>query len=184
MVRRSYFRFLSLLFVFSSLGLFLLSPISSAQERPSTHRNVSGKILNAQTDAPVAGVNISVAGTALGTASDSSGSFNLRAPLGDRQLLVQHIGYQPERLSLHTTNIDTFLTIRLIPRPVALPDVQVEAMIDTPAIGSFRLHGKDLKDIPDFTGEAYAAMKTLPSVASNFVCALSKSKPKEAQRPG
>ncbi len=167
MVRKNLFRpslFLSLFCVFE---LFLLMPFGRAQEPPSRQRRISGKIIDTQTGKPLAGANINLSESAIGTTSDTSGAFVLRVPAGKRLLLVQYVGYQTARINLHAAVTDTFLFIILLPEPIKLAEVNVEAAVDTPATGSFRVRGQELKDIPNLAADAYAAIKTLPAVASN-----------------
>jgi hypothetical protein len=77
------------------------------------------------------------------------------------------VGYQTAHINLHAATADTFLLINLLPAPIKLAEVNVEAAVDTPATGSFRVRGQELKDIPNLAADAYAAVKTLPAVASN-----------------
>ncbi|MCI0695823.1 TonB-dependent receptor [candidate division KSB1 bacterium] len=167
MVRKNLFRPSLLLSLFCVFEFFLSTSVGQAQVPPSRQYQVSGKIIDAQTGKPLAGANISISESAIGTTSDTSGAFALRVPPGDRILSVQYVGYQPARINLHAPTADTFLIINLLPEPIKLAEVNVEAAVDTPATGSFRVRGQELKDIPNLAADAYAAVKTLPAVASN-----------------
>lgn len=167
MVRKNLFRPSLFLSLFCAFELFLLTPFGQAQEFPSRQLQITGKIIDAQAGKPITGANISINESTIGTTSDTSGAFALRVPPGDRLLLVQYVGYRPARINLHAAIADTFLIINLLPEPIKLAEVNVEAAVDTPATGSFRVRGQELKDIPNLAADAYAAIKTLPAVASN-----------------
>lgn len=72
------------------LGMALTQP-ASAQESSA----IRGRITDQMTGQPIAGVMVSVTGTQRGTVTDQSGVFLIPAvPVGQREVRIQHIGYQ------------------------------------------------------------------------------------------
>jgi iron complex outermembrane receptor protein len=85
---------------------------------------VSGRVRDAVTLAPVAGVTVRVAGTPLATISDDSGRFSLDAPSGAR-LRLSRLGYTT--LEVVVTG-DSLGDLRLVPSIRALEGVTVTAL--------------------------------------------------------
>jgi outer membrane receptor for ferrienterochelin and colicins len=84
--------------------------------------SVSGKVVDADTRAPLAAVNILVSGTNRGAATKSDGQFLLRLRPGEWSLLVQSIGYQivKETISLkaeQTLTLDVSLQSTMLDMP-------------------------------------------------------------------
>lgn len=87
---------------------------------------VSG-IVRAQTDGrPLAGVHVFVAGTASGTVTDTGGRFALPYPDVSDTLVVQYLGFAPQRIPLHHPSSET-LEIVLAADRLLLSDITVSA---------------------------------------------------------
>lgn len=72
------------------LVLAALPGVAVAQERGS----VTGQVVNAQTQQPLIGVQVSIAGTTLGTLSNQQGRFVIpNVPAGEREVRAALIGY-------------------------------------------------------------------------------------------
>jgi TonB-linked SusC/RagA family outer membrane protein len=57
-------------------------------------RVITGRVVAAETGQPLAGVQISVKGTNLGTITDVQGNFSVRVPSGSNTLVVTSLGYR------------------------------------------------------------------------------------------
>ncbi len=57
-------------------------------------RTVTGRVLSAETNAPVPGVIVTVAGTSAGAVSDAAGAFSLQGPAGAFVVEARSIGYR------------------------------------------------------------------------------------------
>lgn len=86
------------------MGVMLMSQALLAQ------REISGKVLDAQTNEPLIGANILIIGTTSGTVTDFDGNFTLDVPAGNDDLEVSYTGYTTKRVSIGTA---TQLTIAL-----------------------------------------------------------------------
>jgi len=74
----------------AALMVALLAPsAASGQEITS----VTGRVTDAATGQPLAGVHVSVKGTTIATATDGTGSYAIRVPSGARTLVFALIGY-------------------------------------------------------------------------------------------
>ncbi len=62
---------------------------------------IEGRVVKDVDGEPVAGVNVIVVGTGIGTVTGTDGSFVLaRVPAGQQELIFRWLGYRQQRLSL------------------------------------------------------------------------------------
>ena len=72
-----------------------LHPVLAQQQVPAAV--LTGRVVDDQTGTPLAGVHVFIAGSMLGTTTDSEGHYRLeRVPLGAHRLYVSIIGFEPE----------------------------------------------------------------------------------------
>jgi hypothetical protein len=109
-------------------GLVLFSLGVNAQT--SFRATVSGRVLDAETNAPVADANVFLANTGCGTTTASDGIFRLgNIPPGSYVIVVSRVGYLRDTQPIAPTARDSIsLTVRLTPRsiPVGGPDILAE----------------------------------------------------------
>ena len=74
-------------------GLALTAVTASAQERQLT-----GRVVDADGNAPVPGAAVTVLGTALGAITNDSGQFHIRVPSTAVTLSARRIGYTPRNV--------------------------------------------------------------------------------------
>src|SRR5690606_6996159 len=67
--------------------------------RPTVQRAVTGKVTDAFDDTPIAGVSISIAGTAGGTKTDTADVYELVANEGD-SLVFSSVGYLTQKVAV------------------------------------------------------------------------------------
>ena len=63
-----------------------------AQVMLAQTRTITGKVTDAQSE-PLAGVNVVVKGTQLGTMTDMDGNFTLNVPSGSKELVASFVGF-------------------------------------------------------------------------------------------
>lgn len=105
------------------LLLLLLGPVLAAQQG-----TVIGTVRDADTELPLAGANVSLRGTSLGTATATDGMYVLDGvPEGERILVVSHLGYATRELPV-TVQAGQAITadVRLNGRPVTISEVVIE----------------------------------------------------------
>ncbi len=62
---------------------------------------IAGRVTDSQTDEPLPGATVRVAGTALGSASDLEGSYRIAgAPAGEQTLIVSYVGYENQEIQV------------------------------------------------------------------------------------
>jgi len=83
--------------------------------------SISGIITDASTNEPLAGANIQIKGTNLGTTADMNGRFSLNAEKGNI-LVISFIGYLAEEMTLGD---ETVVNIALVPDVRSLEEVVV-----------------------------------------------------------
>jgi TonB-dependent SusC/RagA subfamily outer membrane receptor len=93
----------------------------SAVPRASQHQ-VTGRVTDATTGAPVAGVQIAVRGTTTGTISNQDGRYILQAPSADATLVFTSIGYAPLEVLIEGRSV---LDVELTPHATELEELVV-----------------------------------------------------------
>ena len=104
---------LYLLLAFLWMGVCMLS---------AQTKNVSGRILSAENDEPIAGATVLVKGTSIGVASDAHGHFTLKVPESATELIVSFMGMETQEVGIKAN-----LTIRLKSANEKLDEVMVVA---------------------------------------------------------
>lgn len=77
------------------ISFILISAIVSAQTR-----DVAGTVTDKSDGSSIAGANITVKGTATGTATDADGKFSLRVPNDASVLVISFIGYETQEVNI------------------------------------------------------------------------------------
>jgi len=86
---------------FILIGIFLLSQFVALAQQVS----VQGVVTDAKTGAVLAGVNVAVSGTTLGTITDGSGTYSLTVPNEKSVLQFSFIGYQPQSVTIGSQKV-------------------------------------------------------------------------------
>ncbi len=102
---------------FLAILLFFIAPFVYSQ-----NTQVEGKIIDATSKLPLAGVSVSVKNSKAGTSSDANGNFSIGAPK-DARIVVSFVGYQA--IEIPASQKST--TIQLNPSTQQLNEVVVTA---------------------------------------------------------
>jgi hypothetical protein len=124
------------LIIFLALGFVITSLF--AQNSPL---RISGSITDSQTGEPLPYATVSVAGKAIGTISNTDGSFDFRieSPVPGDTLIVSMIGYARIKIRLTSSLIDH--SFKLVPLPVQLDEVVVVSIDEI--FAKVKAHVKD-----------------------------------------
>ncbi len=82
---------------------------------------IKGRVIDQQTQQPLAGVNIVVSGSTVGTTTDSNGRFELAASGG--LIEISYVGYLSREIDI--SSVSAFLNVSLSPDNVLLNEIQV-----------------------------------------------------------
>lgn len=118
-------------YVISSFGFLLTSFLIAAPPAPAQSTGtIAGRVVDADTDAPLPGVNVVMADLDRGVATDSAGRFVLREiPPGTHQLRARFVGYASTTRTVQVTaGHRAQLRIRLSPASVEMRGIQVTAL--------------------------------------------------------
>ncbi len=77
------------------LNYYTMPPKYSVQ-----NNQVSGRIVDAETNEPIPGTSIYIKGTTIGTSSDINGSYSLSIPNNSSEMQVSFIGYESQSLRI------------------------------------------------------------------------------------
>ncbi len=103
--------------LFFAISFLLSSYFLFAQNK------IEGKVTDAETQAPLEGVSISVKNSKMGTSTNANGEFSLDAPKNSR-VLLSFVGYEPKEITASEGNI----LVQLTSASKQLTDVVVTAL--------------------------------------------------------
>jgi len=131
---------------------------------------ISGRIENAQSEAPVVGASIFLQGTQVGTTSDDQGKFELSAAAGNYKLIIRHLGLQDIEQDIELKK-NLKLDFKSKPSRISTGEVIITAEGDNnldQKSGTIELSAKDIAIVPDVLGESdlIKTVQLLPGVTS------------------
>ncbi|MCS6973474.1 MAG: TonB-dependent receptor [Cyclobacteriaceae bacterium] len=85
-------------------------------------RKVSGVVLDQSDGTPLAGVNVQVKGTSLGTSTDTNGRFVMDVPGASNTLIISFVGFATQEVPIPESN---FVTVNLVPSASELEEVVI-----------------------------------------------------------
>lgn len=99
---------------------------ANLQEDTLSYHPVQGKIVDIRTGNPIIFANIYLAGTNIGTVSNSEGEFIIKIPLfiENKILIISSIGYKNKELSFDQFDPENNL-IQLEPKPIPIEEVTI-----------------------------------------------------------
>jgi hypothetical protein len=103
----------------AALAALLALPLSA--QAPAG--GAAGKVVDAESEAPLAGAWVEVEGTPFATKTDKQGRFSLRLPPGQYRAIIQHPLYRPTSEGWWVSNATLTLTVALEPNVFNLPPV-------------------------------------------------------------
>jgi TonB-linked SusC/RagA family outer membrane protein len=86
---------------------------------------VSGKVIDQQTQEPLVGISLGIRGTKIGTTSDGAGNYTLNAPSGSSILTASYVGYQSQGILINNRSI---INISMVANNETLDQVVVTAL--------------------------------------------------------
>ena len=134
---------------------------------------VKGKIIDINSQLPLAGANIIIKSTSIGTISDDDGYFSIKdIPNGNYSISVSYIGYKTVYLSdvWVRPNAYDFLNVKLEQSIIQIDDITVEENFFKKSLvnefQSVSFNRDDMRRSPGSGQEITRIINTLPSVAS------------------
>src|SRR3954466_13203016 len=95
--------FINLLFAFCILAI--------CTNGIAQNRKISGKIISAKDNSPVAAATISVKGKSQSVAANADGSFSLNVPAGQVTLLISSVGFAPKEFKVDAASSNIIITL-------------------------------------------------------------------------
>lgn len=113
--------------ILRSISVFLLIVFLFSLHAEGSYK-ISGRVIDELTKQPLAGSNISIANTSIGTSSDENGLFIIKnLPQGYYLLEIRYIGYSVKRYEIPFLYADTTIRIELNQSAISGPMVVVES---------------------------------------------------------
>jgi hypothetical protein len=133
------------------------------------HVTIKGEVKDANDNAPLKGVNISLQNTPFGAATDSLGNYTLNVKPGKYEILFSYVGYKTETKHVNINHQEKIIRLNVLlkPTPYTISDVTVKAnrVINTQLVDS--LKAKDIQNIPNLYSDVIRSVKFLPGVTAN-----------------
>lgn len=108
------------------VGFLLVAAGPLAAQDSDRDRSLTGRVVDARTDAPVHGAFVGIAPAEEGVFTDSLGYFDLPVfEAGAYTLVAEQLGYSDVRVSISAAEADESVELRIEPNPVALEGLEV-----------------------------------------------------------
>jgi hypothetical protein len=133
---------------------------------------VSGRITDGLTDEELVGVLVYVEDLGLGTTTDFHGIYSLELPVGEHELRINYVGYEPYRVGINLVSPGE-LDVRLMSESRLLDVVTITARrrdsnISQTQMSLIRMDSRDLSQLPTTMGERdiIQSLTLLPGIQS------------------
>jgi hypothetical protein len=153
-------------------NLLLLAIFGLMANTAFAQGTVRGAVVEANTNEPLPGADVVLAGTTKGTATDFDGNFVLEVPAGAQTIKITFVGYEPQTLKVTVNNGETKDLGKIVLNPSAssLGEIVIVGVADiakerqTPVAVSTmkaaeiqeRIGTKELPEILNYTPSIYA----------------------------
>ena len=148
----------------------LLAPVAHVLSQ--TTYTISGHIRDAQSGETLIGASIGLdTDASMGTRANNYGFYSLTLPRGGHTLVVSHVGYQPQELTVELT-ADTVIVIELtsgeLLQEVVISQSAMDDQVRSPQMGLTRVNVNEIKHVPVLMGEkdVLKTIQLLPGVLS------------------
>ena len=145
---------------------YLIPLLFAVQVSAQSWGDVRGTIVEADTGLPLPGVSVLVNETNFGTASDESGGYTLRLPVGRYAIRFSYVGFVTRIDSVNiSARAETNLDITLTPAVLEAGEIIVEDDM-TLGAGVQQITPEQVRQMPSpFKG--FQALLVLPGVSAN-----------------
>jgi len=143
-----------------------------ALDEGSKH-TLSGKVIDAWTNAPLAYATVAIKGKANGATTNENGQFSIRCSAND-QLVIQYLGYHAQTFSLNDKSLDALL-IRLEPEIQHIPPIEVVGTLpilaspkSSASSTALSLQADALQYLPNLPGgtDVFRSIQLLPGISA------------------
>ncbi|MEO8854232.1 MAG: carboxypeptidase-like regulatory domain-containing protein [Ginsengibacter sp.] len=121
-----------IIFVAVFIFIFSFLLVSNKLSAQSTYFLVKGRVIDKNTQAPLAGASVFAQNTTLGEATDSNGKFSIRLPVGGYSLISTFTGYETESIRVTASSENDSLLFELNPEEKSLEAVTISISNEVP----------------------------------------------------
>lgn len=121
-----------IIFVAVFIFIFSFLLVSNKLSAQSTYFLVKGRVIDKNTQAPLAGASVFAQNTTLGEATDSNGNFSIRLPVGGYSLISTFTGYETESIRVTASSENDSLLFELNPEEKSLEAVTISISNEVP----------------------------------------------------
>ncbi|WP_263808610.1 TonB-dependent receptor [Salinibacter sp.] len=161
-----------------------LGGLSPGMAQAQSSATVQGRVVDAETGAPLAGANVQVLGTQRGTSADTDGQYRVRVAPGDLRLRASFVGYSAETEQLRVEAGETYTFDFELTPGSTLDDVvvvgsrgqsrsalQSAVPVDALPVGELTTQSPqtDLNQLLTYTAPSFQANRQTSSDATEFI---------------
>ena len=161
-----------------------LGALSPGMAQAQSSATVQGRVVDAETGAPLAGANVQVLGTQRGTSADTDGQYRVRVAPGDLRLRASFVGYSAETEQLRVEAGETYTFDFELTPGSTLDDVvvvgsrgqsrsalQSAVPVDALPVGELTTQSPqtDLNQLLTYTAPSFQANRQTSSDATEFI---------------
>lgn len=151
----------------------ILSSFNPLIAQPAVYTGrIDGRVADAETQAPLAGANVSVPNTSMGAASDEDGRFIIfNVPVGNYSVRFDYIGYEPVIKtdvivrSQRTTNVNAELQMQAVETEAVTVTAGYFPPDEDEPVSAIRFSSEEIRRAPGSAGDVSRILMSLPSTA-------------------
>lgn len=155
--------------------LIIGNPLNEGRYKSAT---LSGRVVDGKTGVPLPGAVVLETGSNRGTSSNSGGHFSLEIPVGEHQLQLTYLGYQPVYQKVRIIE-DGYAEFEIFEESHAIGEVTVTveyADLPRAQMSLIRMETQKIRDLPALMGEVdvmrgmtmQAGVQTVSELSSGF----------------
>ena len=108
-------------------GVFIILTLFTERSNAQNTFSISGTVSDEQTEEPIAGAQIFLNGTTIGTTSNGDGYFELYGiPTGIFEVVASFLGYEISSATINTDSLASFYSFMLSPKVYEMDEVVVK----------------------------------------------------------
>ena len=121
-----------IIFVAVFIFIFSFLLVSNKLSAQATYFLAKGRVIDKNTQAPLAGASVFAQNTTIGEATDSNGNFSIRLPIGGYSLISTFTGYETESIRVTASSENDSLLFELNPEEKSLEAVTISISNEVP----------------------------------------------------
>lgn len=133
----------------------------------NSHQTISGKVVSSHKNEPLENCNIYIEEIGTGTATDSSGYYNLELREGTYNLTFSYIGFESEKHKIKLRKNSVLLNVDLNQILISGEEVKIIAEREPDPIVIQKIENKDIQKMPTIYSDVLRSVQILSGVTTS-----------------